>query len=79
MRDDEYIEILVSGAEETGFTVDFLHSLTSGLSRQACLSVIGNASSMPAYMKSSDNPYVSRRAKAPSMDMRCSPVSQLDT
>lgn len=50
--------------------MDFLYLLTVGLSRQAFRKVMGNASSLPQYMKSSDNPYVSRNAKAPSSDKR---------
>ena len=72
------LELLRSGAVASGFTIDFLEALTQGLSRQATLRVIGNASAMPSYMKSSDNPYVRRSARAPSMDIRDLPVSQLD-
>lgn len=73
------IDLLRCAANDTGFTIDYLEALTAGLSRNAALKVIGNASSMPSYMKSSDNPYVFRNAIAPSIDTRCSPVSQLDS
>lgn len=64
------IEFLRQAAQKTGFTIDYLEVMTRGLSRQAALRVIGNASSMPSYMKSSDNPYVRRKARAPSRDRR---------
>lgn len=64
------LDILVEGARRSGFTIDYLDSLTLGLSRQALRRVIGNASSMPSIMKSSDNPYVRRSALAPSRDNR---------
>nr|WP_236641492.1 hypothetical protein [Paracoccus aeridis] len=73
------LEMLRAGAAASGFTIDFLEALTQGLSRQATLKVIGNASAMPSYMKSSDNPYVRRSARAPSMEIRDLPVSQLDS
>lgn len=68
MEEDERIELLRYGARTTGFTIDFLDALTQGLSRQALLSVIGNASSMPSIMKSSESPYILRSARAPSSD-----------
>lgn len=68
MRESERIDCLVDGADASGLTIDFLVALTQGLSRHALRKVIGNASSMPAYMKSSDNPYVSRKARAPSKE-----------
>lgn len=61
-------EILIEGARRSGLTIDFLHDLTHNLSRQALRKVIGNASSIPSYKKSSDNPYFFRIAKAPSSD-----------
>ncbi len=63
-------EILIDGARRTGMTIDFLHDLTHNLSRQALRKVIGNASSIPSYRKSSDNPYFFRRANAPSSESR---------
>lgn len=71
MNDSARIDLVIQAADETNLTIDYLEWLTRGLSRKACLKVIGNASSMPAYMKSSDNPYVSRKAIAPSTDTRC--------
>lgn len=59
-------DLLLAGAKSSGFTVDFLYDLTAGLSRQALLRVISNASSIPSYKKSSDSPYVFRSARAPS-------------
>lgn len=55
-------------AQESGLTLDLLEHLTQGLSRQAFLKVMGNASSIPSYMKSSDRLYLVRNAKAPSSD-----------
>lgn len=66
----ERLDALIAGARETGFTIDYLDQLTVGLSLQAARKVIGNASSMPSNMKSSDNPYVRRSARAPSSDSR---------
>lgn len=71
MNDAKRIDALVAGAAKSGFTIDYLEAMTSGLSLSAALKVIGNASSMPSYMKSSDNPYVRRNAKAPSTDTLC--------
>lgn len=62
------IDDLAEGARKSGFTIDFLEALTQGLSRQARLKVIGNASSMPSYMKSKDSPYILRSTSAPSKD-----------
>ena len=64
------LDLLREGAAKSGFTIDFLECLTQGLSRQALRRVIGNASSMPSYMKSSDRSYLLRMAKAPSRDRR---------
>lgn len=64
------IDVLREGADASGYTIDFLDYLTEGLSLQAARKVIGNASSMPSNMKSSDNPYVRRRARAPSSESR---------
>jgi len=64
------IEEMKKAATASGLTIDLLHFLTQGLSRQAFLSVMGNASSMPSYMKSIDNPYFALRASAPSSDRR---------
>lgn len=64
------IDELREGALQSGFTIDFLEALTQGLSRQAFRRVIGNASSMPSYMKSSERPYLVRKASAPSSDKR---------
>nr|WP_233544936.1 hypothetical protein [Pseudooceanicola sediminis] len=71
------VQLLIEAARKTGFTIDYLEALTAGLSLQATLRVIGNASAMPSYMKSSESPYVRRNAKAPSSDSRNFPVSQL--
>jgi hypothetical protein len=55
-------------AHESGLTIDLLHELTQGLSRQAFRKVMGNASSIPSYMKSNESPYLLRKASAPSKD-----------
>lgn len=64
------IDELRAAARESGFTIDALDWLTQDLSRQAFRKVMGRASSMPSYMKSSDSPYVLRSARAPSIDNR---------
>lgn len=66
----DQIEALKAAARESGLTIDLLQLLTQGLSRQAFRRVMGNASSMPSYMKSIDKPYLVRRASAPSSDRR---------
>lgn len=70
MTEDERIDALRYGARKSGFTIDFLDALTQGLSRQALLKVIGNASSLPSIMKSRESPYIFRSARAPSSDSR---------
>lgn len=65
---EERLELLIETARESGLTIDFLEWITQGLSRQAFLRVMGNASSFPSNMKSSDSPNVRRSAKAPSSD-----------
>lgn len=69
------IDILREGARRTGMTMDYLEALTKGLSIQALRKVIGNAASIPSYMKSSDSPHLFRSASAPSSDNRCEPAS----
>jgi hypothetical protein len=64
------IDGLRDAARLSGLTIDFLQLLTEGLSRQAFRRVIGNASSMPSNMKSSDSPNVFRKASAPFNDSR---------
>lgn len=64
------LDLLINEAVRTGFTMDYLEALTSGLDNQAALRVIGNVSELPRYMKSNDNPYVSRSASAPSSESR---------
>lgn len=66
----ERIDDLREGARKSGFTIDFLEFLTHGLSRQALRKVMGNASSMPSYMKSSESPYLFRSTRAASIDIR---------
>ena len=76
---DARLGLLMAGADATSLTIDFLHDLTEGLSLQALRIVIDNASSMPSYRKSKDSPYVFRSARAPSIDSRVPPDSQLET
>lgn len=64
------LDLLIHGARSTGFTIDYLEEISRGLSNQALRRVIGNASSMPSYMKSSDNPNVRRIVRAPFSDSR---------
>lgn len=68
ISNEERLDAVLKAATESGLTADLLEVLTQGLSRQAFLRVMGNASSMPSYMKSKDNPYFALRAKAPSRD-----------
>lgn len=70
MNIENRLDLIRVCARESGFTIDYLEALTRGLSIQALRIVMGNASAMPSYMKSSDNPYVLRRQSAPSMDTR---------
>ena len=79
MFDGGRIDRLISAANKTGFTIDYLEALTLGLSIQAERKAIGNVSAMPSYMKSNDNPYVRRNAKAPSSDSRVLPASQFES
>lgn len=65
---DDRIDALREAADKSGLTIDFLQWITQDLSRQAFLSVMGRASSIPSYMKSSDKPNVLRSAIAPSSD-----------
>lgn len=64
------IDRLARAASQTGFTFDYLEWLSRGLPRKAEVTLFGNMATLPQYMKSSDNPYVSRSASAPSMEMR---------
>lgn len=73
---DRRTAILRNGARSSGFTMDYLDWLSDGLSLQALERFIGNASSMPSNMKSSDNRYVRRRALAPDIDRLVVPDSQ---
>ena len=65
---DSRIDDLIMAARASGLTLDLLCQLTQGLSRQAFRKVMGNASSMPSYMKSRDRPYLLRNASAPSRE-----------
>lgn len=67
---EERLDALISAAAASGFTIDFLEALTQGLDLSALAIVLGNASKLPQYMKSSDNPYVSRSTSAPFKEMR---------
>lgn len=69
-RMSDRLDHLIEAANKSGLTIDFLEVITHGLSRQAFLKVIGNASSLPSYMKSIDSPYFFRSAKAPSRESR---------
>lgn len=69
--EEERLDLIIDCARRTGLTIDYLDSLTSGLTLSCCLRVIGNASSIPSYMKSRDNPYIRRKVRAASMLMRC--------
>ena len=70
LKGKERLDALRVGADQSGFTLDFLECLTQGLSPQALRRVMGNASSMPSYMKSKDSPYLFRSARAPSSERR---------
>lgn len=73
------LDALLEGARNSGFTVDYLEFLSRGLSLSATRKLMGNASAMPSYMKSSDNPYVRRNASAPSTEILCTPDSQFES
>ena len=73
--ESERLAALLEGARDSGLTIDFLYDLTEGLSLQALRKVIGNASSIPSYRKSSESPYVLRRESAPFKERRCKPAS----
>ena len=64
MTEGERIALLRGAARETGFTIDTLDHFTMGFSSREFRKFIGNASAMPSYMKSSDNPYVLRKDRA---------------
>ncbi len=64
MTEGERINLLRDAARESGLTIDFLDHLSRGLSSSAFRRFIGNASASPSYMKSSDSPYVFRKARA---------------
>lgn len=67
---EDRLDRLCAAATESGLTIDYLEFLSRGLDRKAETTLLGNAIRLPAYMKSSDNPYVSRSAKAPLSEMR---------
>lgn len=64
------IDRLIEEAEKTGFTVDYLEWLSRGLDRSSEAILFGNISTLPQYMKSSGNPYVSRSFRAPLSETR---------
>lgn len=70
MAKEDRLGMLIEGARRSGMTIDLLEALTQDLDIQALRKVIGNASAIPSYMKSNDNPYVFRSASAPSRDSR---------
>jgi hypothetical protein len=68
MDDEAKLDDLIAAARASGLTIDLLQALTHDLDCQAFLKVMGNASSLPSYMKSSGSLYFCRSAKAPSSD-----------
>lgn len=64
MTEDDRIEALRTAANASGLTIDALDHLAMGFSKRAFRKFIGNASAIPSYMKSSDSPYVARKARA---------------
>lgn len=64
MTEEERIQMLREAARSTGLTIDTLDHLTMGFSSSAFRRFIGNASSMPSYMKSRDRPYLARNFRA---------------
>jgi len=66
----ERLNAIIQGARDCGLTIDYLEVLTRNLSSHALRKVIGNASEMPSYMKSSDNPYLWRKTRPPSRETR---------
>ena len=72
---DEKLEMILKVAHQSGFTVDSVLFLMSGLDDKAIAILLGNVSRLPKYMKSKEIPYLSRSRTAPSMEMRKSPLS----
>lgn len=64
------LDILIEGARRTGLTIDFLYDISIGLSKSSLRKVIGNASSIPSYMKSSDSPNFARITRDASRETR---------
>lgn len=75
---DADVDDIVGAALVSGFTVDVLVALMAGLDARARATLLGNVSSLPVYMKSSEIPYFSRSLIAPSIEMRISPDSHCE-
>ncbi len=77
--DEDYrLAILLCLADVFGRTLDYVEFVTRGLDVNALAILCGNASRLPQYMKSNDSPYASRRASAPSIEIRKFPDSQFE-
>lgn len=70
MDNDAKLDELIAAAQASGLTIDLLQALTHDLDCQAFRKVMGNASSLPSYMKSSGSRYFCRNCSAPSSDNR---------
>lgn len=75
IRSEEYLDLLISSAQESGLTVDLLEFVSRGLDDKAVAILFDNVSKLPQYMKSRDIPYLRRSFIAPSTDTRKSPLS----
>lgn len=72
---DELIDKMVDAAQISGLTVDLIEFLINGLEDTAIAILLGNVSNLPAYIKSSDTPNLSRIFSAPSIEILKSPDS----
>jgi len=75
MDENISLDLLINVARTSGFTIDALYFLISGLDDSAVAILLGNVSMLPKYMKSKDIPYLSCSRMAPSMEMRKPPLS----
>ena len=72
---EAFLTQLIDAADHSGFTVDALEFLSRGLDETACAILFGNVLKLPKYMKSKDIPYRACILRAPSIEIRKSPLS----
>lgn len=75
MSDAQRVDLIIEAANQSPLSFDLLEALSVGMDAKALAILCGNASRLPQYIKSKDNPNLSRTFKAPLMDMRKSPLS----